>query len=68
MKLWITFVVILKEENFVGRKCQETFFATFRQIVRGIQCHENLKIKMSQEFKVANWLKTIFMLNNNLTF
>ena len=30
------------------------FFVTFKQKVAGIKCHENSKIDMSPEFKVAN--------------
>ena len=31
------------------------FFATFKQKVAGIKCHENSKINMSRKFKVMNW-------------
>ena len=39
------------------RESRENVFATFKEKVTGIKFHENLRIKMSREFKVANCWK-----------
>lgn len=49
--------VTSNEENVTGKKCCESrknYFASFKQKFVGIECCENLKIKILREFKVKN--------------
>ena len=42
---------------FRGRESREDLFASFKQKVVGSKCQENLKSKISREFKVASCWK-----------
>ena len=53
------------------KKISQIFFTIFKQKVAEIKYRENSKIKVSREFKIANWLKHslfCFMLNSNLAY
>lgn len=52
--------VTSNEENVTGKKCCESrknYFASFKQKFVGIECCENLKIKILREFNVLNCCK-----------
>ena len=47
------------------QECHEKFFATFKRKVAGIESHEDSKIKILQEFKVAECFKEEEIFLNN---